>query len=379
MTRESLPEALWLMALHETKGIGWQSLYGLIRIVSQQSISYEQLFGMTEREWTSLGADSKSAAAAGRLNFEQAVRRLESLKQLGIVPVSFYDDEYPTLMKETAKPPWILYTVGRRELLNDFGIAIVGTRAPTSYGRIICERIAASLAEQGVCLISGMARGIDGFCHREALKRGGSTIAVLGAGPDVAYPPEHRQLHREIAEQGLIVSEFPPGTKPSPGLFPLRNRIIAGLARGVLIVEAAQRSGSLITADYALEGNRDVFAVPGPVTSPKSAGTFELIKNGAKPCASAEHILEEYADCFVSSAQSSAKKEEHEKLTKEEHKIYVILEQGDASIDELQRKTSWDFGLLHSVLLSLIIKSQVKSLFGAVYTWVGEPIRRTSL
>ena len=373
MIRQPLPEALWLMALHETKGIGWQSLYSLVRIVSRQQIPYDRLFGMTEREWIALGADSKSALAAGQLNIGLAYDRALQLEKLGIEPISFYDDAYPTLMKETAKPPWILYTVGRRELLHEFGIAIVGTRAPTSYGKIVCERIAGSLAEQGVCLVSGMARGIDGCCHREALKRGGATIAVLGAGPDIAYPPEHRQLHRDIAEQGLIVSEFPPGTRPSPGLFPLRNRIIAGLSRGVLIVEAAEKSGSLITADYALEACRDVFAVPGPVTSPKSVGTFELIKNGAKPCGSADHILEEYAHLFIPSAQRPAKKERHEKLTKEERKIYVILEQGDASIDELQRKTSWDFGLLHSVLLSLIIKSQVRSLSGAVYTWVGEP------
>lgn len=371
MTRKRLPEALWLLALHETKGIGWHSLYGLIKIVSERRIPYSRLFELTEQEWTALGAEPKSAAASARLNIAQAFDRAEQLRKLGIEPISFYDDDYPTLMKETAKPPWLLYTIGRRELLNEFGIAIVGTRTPTSYGRVVCERIAGALAERGVCLVSGMARGIDGYAHREALKRGGATIAVLGAGLDVPYPPEHRQLHREIAEQGLLVSEFPPGTQPVPGLFPLRNRIIAGLCRGVLIVEAAQRSGSLITADYALESNRDVFAVPGPVTSPKSAGTFELIKNGAKPCAGAEDILEAYGDCFAPLPQSAAKKEGHEKLTKEERKIYVILEQGDASIDELQRKTSWEFGLLHSVLLSLIIKSQVKSLSGAIYTWIG--------
>ncbi|GGN90508.1 DNA-processing protein DprA [Saccharibacillus kuerlensis] len=373
MTGQRLSEAMWLLALHETKGIGWLSLQTLLKIVSNNGIPYEELFQMKERDWKEYGAESKLAAAAGNLNEDQTWQRIEYLRSQGIEPVTFLDNEYPVLMKETVKPPWVLYTIGRRELLNDFGIAIVGTRAPTTYGRVICERIAGSLAERGVCLTSGMARGIDGVCHREALRRGGATIAVLGAGPDVIYPPEHRQLYREIAEQGLIVSEFPPGTRPSPGLFPLRNRIIAGLSQGVLIVEAAERSGSLITADCALDSGRDVFAVPGPVTSPKSMGTFKLIKNGAKPCASAEDILEEYAHLFIPSPQSIAKKEVHEKLTKEERKIYVILEQGDASIDELQRKTSWEFGLLHSVLLSLIIKSQVKSLSGAVYTWIGEP------
>ncbi len=365
-------KSLWLLALHETPGIGWLSIKKLQALADEKKIEEERLFDLGEDDWIAFGAERKLAAAAGKLNRARMQERAEVLAGKGIVPVTVADGEYPTLMKETAQAPWVLYTIGRRELLGDFGIAVVGTRMPTSYGRIVCERISGSLAEQGVCLISGMARGIDGFCHREALKRGGSTIAVLGAGVDVVYPPEHRELHRDIARQGLLISEFPPGTRPSPGLFPLRNRIIAGLSRGVLIVEAAERSGSLITADYALESGRDVFAVPGSVTSPKSAGTFELIKNGAKPCATAEDILEEYSHLFVPAAIDREKKEVHEKLTKEEQKIYVILEQGDASIDELQRKTSWEFGLLHSVLLSLIIKSQVKSLSGAVYAWIGD-------
>ncbi|EXG83147.1 DNA-processing protein DprA [Saccharibacillus sacchari] len=375
MKHEWSPEALWIMALHETTGIGWQSIHTLMRIVWHKGIPFDELFRIPEQTWLALGAQVKLAKAAGNIRLEEARERLGRLRQRGIEPMSYFDEAYPTLMKESAKPPWMLYTIGRRELLKDFSIAIVGTRSPTAYGRVVCERIAGALAENGVCLVSGMARGIDGYSHREALRRGGATIAVLGAGVDVAYPPEHNHLHREIAEQGLIVSESPPGTRPSPGLFPLRNRIIAGLSRGVLIVEAAEKSGSLITGDYALDCGRDVFAVPGPVTSPKSLGTLQLIKNGAKPCADANDILEEYTHLFVPSTPRAAKKEVHEKLTKEERKIYVILEQGDASIDELQRKTSWDFGLLHSVLLSLVIKSQVKSLSGAVYAWIGEPVR----
>ncbi len=372
MTLSIPTQSLWLIALHETPGIGWLSIQRLAELAAERDIQGEALFELSEKQWLDFGAEAKLASAAGQLQLTSASERIKVLEKKGIVPITFFDREYPTLMKEIAQPPWVLYTIGRRELLHQFGIAVVGTRLPTSYGRIVCERISGSLAELGVCLISGMARGIDGYCHREALKRGGSTIAVLGAGIDVVYPPEHRQLYQEIAGQGLVISEFPPGTRPSPGLFPLRNRIIAGLSRGVLIVEAAERSGSLITANQALENGRDVFAVPGPITSPKSAGTFELIKNGAKPCASAEDILEEYSHLFVPAAAESAKKEVHEKLTKEERKIYVILEQGDASIDELQRKTSWEFGLLHSVLLSLIIKSQVKSLSGALYTWIGD-------
>ncbi|OWA33752.1 DNA-protecting protein DprA [Saccharibacillus sp. O16] len=364
--------SLWLIALHETPGIGWLSIQRLVQLANRHELQDEVLFELSKQQWLELGAEPKLAAAAGLVQREKAQERIHLLSKRGIVPCTFFDNEYPPLMKETGQPPWVLYTIGRQELMLDFGIAVVGTRMPTTYGRIVCERISGSLAERGVCLISGMARGIDGICHREVLRRGGSTIAVLGAGVDVAYPPEHRQLHEEIASRGLVISEFPPGTRPSPGLFPLRNRIIAGLSRGVLIVEAAERSGSLITANYALENGRDVFAVPGPITSPKSAGTFELMKSGAKPCANAEDILEEYSHLFVSAPAEREKKEVHEKLTKEERKIYVILEQGDASIDELQQKTSWEFGLLHSVLLSLIIKSQVKSLSGALYTWTGD-------
>ncbi|MDO3410712.1 DNA-processing protein DprA [Saccharibacillus sp. CPCC 101409] len=374
MTNENIMASLWLLALHETKGIGWKSIYEMMQIAAGNGVPYGELFELERQDWIRLGAKSGPAAAAANAKLRTMRERSEELLGRGIAPVSFFDDEYPTLMKETARPPWILYASGRRELLASFGIAIVGTRSPTVYGKTVCERIAGDLAESGVCVVSGMARGIDGICHREALRRHGSTIAVLGTGVDVAYPPEHRPLHREIAQSGLVISEFPPGTPPSPGLFPLRNRIIAGLARGVVVVEAAQRSGSLITADSALEAGRDVFAVPGPVTSPKSAGTFGLLKNGAKPCGSAEDILEEYGHLFEPAPRSGAKKDEPEKLTKEERTIYVILEQGDASIDELQRQTSWEFGLLHSVLLSLIIKSRVKSLSGAAYTWIGDPI-----
>ncbi|MCQ4087177.1 DNA-processing protein DprA [Saccharibacillus sp. JS10] len=375
MPKQWLPEQLWILSLHETTGIGWESIRSLLAIVQYQGIAYDELFRIPEETWLKLGAQSRQAKAAGNVNIQQANERVHQLRIQGVEPISYFHDEYPTLMKESVKPPWMIYTIGRRELLHGFNIAIVGSRSPTAYGRVMCERIAGTLAERGVCLVSGMARGIDGFCHREALRHGGSTIAVLGAGPDMIYPPEHHILHRDIAEQGLIVSEFPPGTRPSPGLFPLRNRIIAGLTRGVLIVEAAEKSGSLITADYALDSGRDVFAVPGQVTSPKSSGTLQLIKNGAKPCGDAEDILEEYTHLFVPTSLTSAKKESYEKLTKEERKIYVILEQGDASIDELQQKTSWDFGLLHSVLLSLVIKSQVKSLSGAVYAWIGGPVR----
>ena len=233
------------------------------------------------------------------------------------------------------------------------------------------------LSGAGLVIVSGLARGIDSVCHEAALKKGGGTIAVVATGMDKVYPPENRELLRQIAKEGLVLSEYPIGTKSHPGLFPQRNRIIAGISLGTLVVEADSRSGSLITTDAALEAGRDVFAVPGPITSPKSRGALELIKQGAKLVTCPEDILEEYtaylsqSECIqkenasiISDSQDSVFEK---KLTREEFQLYHILHQGPFTLDELLVRSRWDFGHLHSVLLSLIIKKAVTQLPGAIY------------
>jgi DNA processing protein len=205
--------------------------------------------------------------------------------------LTWQDAAYPTLLAAIPDPPPVLYLRGT--LPAEQGLAVVGTRRATLYGRDVAERLAAELAGAGLTIVSGMAKGIDTYAHRGALKGGGRTVAVLGHGLDTCYPPENRRLAAEIAENGAVVSEYALGVQPAGENFPPRNRIISGLAAGVLIVEAGEASGALITSRYAAEQGRDVFAVPGPITSPASRGCLRLIQDGAKLVVSANDILEE--------------------------------------------------------------------------------------
>ncbi len=207
--------------------------------------------------------------------------------------ITLADAEYPRALLETADPPTLLYAKGHLELLNRPGLAIVGSRSATPQGEANAEAFAGALAGAGLTIISGLALGIDAAAHRGALKAGGGTIAVVGTGADRIYPSRNAPLARQIAEQGLIVSEFPLGSPALAANFPRRNRIIAGLARGCLVVEAAERSGSLITARLAAEGGRDVFAIPGSIHSPQAKGCHQLIKQGAKLVDAAQDVLEE--------------------------------------------------------------------------------------
>jgi len=217
---------------------------------------------------------------------------LSELQKKEIGTITLLEPEYPALLKEIVDAPPVLYFKGK---LADFSlpaIAVVGTRKSTAYGRQVCEMLTSDLALAGLTIISGMARGIDAVAHQTALAVSGKTVAVLGEGVDVVYPPENRELYEEIIKSGVVVSEMPPGRRPSRGTFPARNRLISGLSLGVLVVEGAEDSGALITAACALEQKREVFAVPGPITSPLSAGPTKLLKNGARLVYRAEDILQ---------------------------------------------------------------------------------------
>ena len=221
-------------------------------------------------------------------------QELERLAVLGGKAVSFEDDDYPPLLQRLVDPPPVLYTLGRSELLCDNPcVAIVGSRAATSYGRRTAFNLGKSLAALSVTVISGLALGIDAESHSGALAGQGNTVAVLGCGLDVVYPRQNQSLYKHIAQRGCLVSEYPLGTKPEGFRFPARNRIIAGLSQGVIVVEAAKRSGSLITAQMALDCGREVFAVPGQVDSCKSEGTHWLLQQGAKLVQRVEDIVVE--------------------------------------------------------------------------------------
>ena len=220
-------------------------------------------------------------------------KELDRLTAIGGCALSFEDSSYPPLLRQLSDPPPVLYALGHKELLSNPAIAIVGSRAATTYGRKVAFNLANALSSSMLTVVSGLALGIDSESHAGALAGAGSTVAVLGCGLDIVYPRQNLQLFRKIAERGAVVSEYPLGTRPEGFRFPARNRIIAGISKGVVVVEAAKRSGSLITAQIALDCGREVFAVPGHIDSCKSEGTHWLLKQGAKLVQSAADIIEE--------------------------------------------------------------------------------------
>ena len=218
---------------------------------------------------------------------------LRSLDRLGLSILTWHDERYPARLRTIHDPPPFLYVSGTLDPTDDYAVAVVGARRGTAAGRLLAERLSRELAETGVTVVSGMARGVDGAAHHGALSGKGRTIAVLGCGLDITYPPEHQSLRKQIEGQGAVLSDLPLGAQPHGYHFPRRNRIISGLSLGVVVVEAAIRSGSLITARLAAEQGREVFAVPGPVGSEHSRGPHGLIKQGAKLTENVDDVLEE--------------------------------------------------------------------------------------
>jgi DNA processing protein len=225
--------------------------------------------------------------------FDSAETALQTARRIGTEPVPIFDDRYPPLLACTFDPPPVLWIRGNHEVLARPGVAVVGSRAASPYALQVGARLAAELAQRGVVVSSGLARGVDSAAHRGCLNAGGATIGVLGSGLDRVYPPEHEELAEEIARNGLIIAELAPGAAPLPEHFPLRNRIISGISLATVVVEASERSGSLITARCALEQGRDVMAVPGSVLSGRNRGSHALLKDGAKVVETADDILQE--------------------------------------------------------------------------------------
>ncbi|MCL5094296.1 MAG: DNA-processing protein DprA [Patescibacteria group bacterium] len=289
----------------------------------------------------------------------------ELLEKQGIKYVSFFDKDYPEKLKEIFSPPFVLYYKGELKKEEEC-IAIVGTRKPTDYGIQATKDIAAGLAQAGVTVVSGMALGIDTFAHESTLKSHGRTIAILGCGLEKPYPTSNSNLANQIVENGgALVSEYSIGTAPLKQNFPARNRIIAGFSLGVLVVEAGEKSGALITAKDALEQNRDVFALPGNIYNKNSFGPNNLIKMGAKPVANALDILEEL------NLKNLPQKKEARKVypkSEEERKIIEFLESEPKHIDDIIKTTGIESQAVSSALTMMEIKGYVKNLGGMVYT-----------
>lgn len=280
---------------------------------------------------------------------------------------------YPPLLEEIFSPPIVLYARGHLEVLEMPCIAVVGTRRPTIYGLQMAQGIASDLGSRGICVVSGLARGIDAAAHRGCLESGGRTIAVLGCGIDIVYPREHRQLTQKVLENGLLLTEFAPGTSPSPQNFPVRNRIISGLALGTLIIEASEYSGSLITARLAMEQNREVFALPGNLTSPQSFGPNFLIKQGAKLVQSWRDIVEELPseirqEILIQEDSRPSQKPELELLSDEESKLLELLRTDETMhFDKICHISNLSVSRLSDLLLKLEMSGRIRQLPGNLY------------
>lgn len=294
---------------------------------------------------------------------------MERIRAQGTSVLTWEDEDYPRLLQQIYDPPPMLYVKGQLLPEDEWAVAVVGTRAATTYGREAAMRIAGGLARNGVTIVSGLARGIDSTAHRAALDAGGRTIGVLGCGLDIAYPPENRGLAAQITQQGALVSEYALGTPPERGNFPPRNRIIAGMSLGTVIVEAGRRSGALITADYALDQGREVFAVPGDIFRRASQGTNALIREGATPVLSLEDILE-VLNLSMVSQQQAARAIIPENQT--EARLLDYLSADPVHVDEIGRQVGLPISEVTSALALMELKGMVRQVGGMHYVLAHE-------
>ncbi len=331
-------------------------------------------FGDAEAAWHATPGDLRAAGLESKLaealaetrrttNLE---REMERLHAVGARALTWASEDYPERLREIDDSPPVLYTLGKFAPTDSWAVAVVGTRRATHYGREVTARLASDLAQAGITVISGLARGVDTEAHRASLEGGGRTVAVLGSGLDVLYPPENRGVARRIVDEGrgAVVSEFPLGTQPDAVNFPSRNRIISGLSLGVLVVEAGERSGALITVTFALEQGRDVFAVPGPITSRMSDGPNNLLKQGAKCVTSVRDILEELDIEMVTEHVEAARSLPADPT---ERMLLEYLQESTQHIDDLTTRSGLPASTVSAVLTMMELKGMVRHLGGMQY------------
>ncbi len=348
-------------------GIGRDRFFHLVRFFG----SPRKVFEASQDELIGIEGIGKWSAEK-ILKFDSEERLQEEIKKIKKYKVNiqlFNSDLYPQNLKSIYNPPILLYVRGNFFPLDNFSIAIVGTRKASSYGKAVAETLAQQLAKRNITVVSGLAKGIDSYAHLGALKENGRTIAVLGCGVDICYPASNKELMERIVENGAVISEYPMGTPPEAGNFPLRNRIISGISLGVVIVEAGPRSGALITANFALEQGREVFAVPGNIFSSKTKGTHSLIKQGAKLVESVDDILTEieYLKDFINKIQKTNIYKDKQELNKEEKVLYDLISLGPIHIDKVRNQIKIPFSKLYSLLVTLELKGKIKQQPGKIY------------
>jgi len=330
-------------------------------------------FGDLEQAWYAASSDLREAGLDRRA-IENLVKLRQSYDPItdvrkaersGAHILTWDDPAYPVRLREIPNPPPVLYVKGSLAESDQWALAVIGTRRATAYGKEATRVFASELAANGVTIVSGLARGIDAVAHQAALDAGGRTIAVLGNGIDQLYPPEHRKLAERIIESGALVCDYPPGTRPEAGNFPPRNRIINGLSLGVLIVEAPETSGALITADFAAEQGRDVFAMPGNVFAKSSTGTNKLLRDGAIMALSTQDVLEELNMTMVAQHIEARAIIPPQNETKKS--VLDLLSSEPVHIDEIGRQTGLPIDKVSSALAMMELKGMVRQVGGMNY------------
>lgn len=291
-------------------------------------------------------------------------KQLKILNKTGSCIISLWDKEYPENLKNIFDPPILLFVRGSFNERDKISISIVGSRSPSVYGKLAAEKLSSELAKEGITVVSGFARGIDSVAHKSAVDNGTRTIAVLGCGVDVIYPPEQKKLFFKIIDNGAVISEYPFETPPDAFNFPKRNRIISGLSLGTVVVEASEKSGALITANEALEQNREVFALPGNINAPTSKGTNKLIKEGAVLVQSVNDILEEIAPHLK---RKTIEKTILPDLTGNEMQVFKVITDTPVHVDMIAELSKKDVSELSMILLTLELKGIIKQVPGAKY------------
>ncbi|MCB9746852.1 MAG: DNA-protecting protein DprA [Candidatus Omnitrophica bacterium] len=364
-------EIEYLIILNAVPGIGNATARKLLTRFG----SAEKIFKLTEKELAASGCLSKkmleSFFAFATDSFLEREQKLIDKHNVQVIACT--DEAYPETLREIPDAPLVLYVKGNLSAQDISSIAIVGSRRASIYGLSVARQLAMQLADYDIRVVSGMARGIDTAAHQGIIAAKGNTIAVLGNGLNHIYPAENKNLFDDIVQHGAVISEFSMDTRPKPHNFPRRNRIISGLARGVIVVEAAERSGALITADFALEQGREVYAVPGNINTLTSKGVNHLIKQGAKLMTSLEDVLEDLPalktrNSVNANANAKPSQEVPSGLSDQEQEIYQRLMQGPIHIDDLLGTTRIAIPQMTSVLLNLEMKKIIKQLPGKIFT-----------
>jgi DNA processing protein len=366
--RQKMDELKYWLGFNLVRGIGPVRLRRLIKI-----------FGDIETAWNAPTYALKDAKLSQRVvnnllkvrsTFDEvAVKIIDRLNQLNVQVITWDSPEYPDLLRQIHNHPAVLFVRGQLIPEDEWAVAMVGTRKATVYGREVARRLASDLVHNGITVVSGLARGIDGASHRAALEAGGRTIAVLGSGIDVIYPSDHRELANQIINNGALISEFPLGTKPEAPNFPARNRIISGLSLGTVVVEAGWPSGAFITAELALDQNREVFAVPGSILSPASEGCNRLLQEGAAVVTDVRDILETLRLSHVSEKQSAR---EILPENANEAELWHNLSAEPRHLDDLARSTSMPVELVSSTLVMMELKGMIRQVGSLQYVRVRE-------